>query len=261
VKVSRVATKTNKNQGKDEGGHNGKWWSEILEKIPPDARVFALVALISAGGVIAVITLLPGPQRLYGYLVFAGLLIATLIGTVVVKRQSPSQDHNQPNLGMKVAKLRNQLVDGRFLPELIVAIHRGGLGIAGLLARQLGNERIVPVISLSRLEGLAGFNNSFNRLSFTLQDFGSTTKPVKILIVDDICRSGRTLLEAKSFVEDSIRSHPSALPGEPRREPDYVIKTAAISFYLSRGRATEPNFFVDRPVQSIRDASGGWEEM
>jgi hypoxanthine phosphoribosyltransferase len=261
VKVPVVATKTNKNQGKDERRRNEKWWPEILEKIPPDARVFALVALISAGGVIAVIKLLPDPQRLYGYLVFAGLLIATLIGTVLVRRQSPSQDHNQPNLGMKVAELKNQLVNGRFLPDLIVAIHRGGLCIAGLLARQLGNEKIVPVISLSRLEGLTGFNNSFNRLCFTPQDFGSTTKPVKILIVDDICRSGRTLLEAKSFVEDSIRGQPSALPGEPRTGPEYVIRTAAISFYRSSGRATEPNFFVDRPEQSIRDASGGWEAM
>jgi hypothetical protein len=255
-----VATRTNKNNGKDGGGQNGKWWSEILETIPPDARVFALVALISAAGVIAVIRLLPGAQRLYGYLVFAGVLVATLIGTVLVKRRSASQDHNQPNLGRKVAELTNYLVESRFLPDLIVAIHRGGLGIAGMLARQLGNEKIVPVISLSRLDGRVGFDNPFNHLAFTLQDFG-TIIPVKILIVDDICRSGRTLLEAATYVNDSIRRDPPAVPGEAREGPDFVIKTAAISFYRSSGRAIEPNFFVDRPVESIRDASGEVEEM
>lgn len=255
-----MATKTNRNHGKDSGGQNGKWWAEVLEKIPPDARVFALVALISAAGVIAVITLLPGPQRLYGYLIFAGVLTATLIGTVLVKRRPAPQDHNQPNVGKKVTELTKHLVEHRFLPDLIVAIHRGGLGIAGMLARQLGNEKIVPVISLSRLEGQAGFNNPFNRLGFTLQDFG-TTNPVKILIVDDICRSGRTLLEARTFVNDLIRSQPLALPGEPRREPDFAIETAVISFYRCSGRAIEPTFFVDRPVESIRDASGELEEM
>jgi hypoxanthine phosphoribosyltransferase len=256
----KMVTKTDKSHSKDGGGQNEKWWSEILEKIPPDARVFALVALISAAGVIAVITLLPAPQRLYGYLVFACLLIATLIATVFVKRRSVSQDHNQPNLGKKVQELTKRLVEDRFLPDLIIAIHRGGLGIAGMLAQQLGDEEIVPVISLSRLEVPAGFNNPFNRLSFTLQDFG-TTNPVKILIVDDICRSGRTLIEATTFVDGSIRSQRLALPGKPRREPDFVIKTAAISFYRSSSRATEPTFFVDRPVESIRDVSGNVEYM
>jgi hypoxanthine phosphoribosyltransferase len=255
-----MVAKTDKSHSKDGGGQNGKWWSEILEKIPPDARVFALVALISAAGVAAVITLLPGPQRLYGYLVFACVLIATLIGTVLVKRRSASQDHNQRNFVEKVKELTKQLVEDRFLPDLIVAIHRGGLGTAGMLARQLGDEEIVPVISLNRLKESTGFNNPFNRLSFTLQDFG-TTNPVKILIVDDICRSGRTLLEATTFVDGSIRSQRLALPGKPQREPDFVIKTAAISFYRSSGRATEPTFFVDRPVESIRDASGDVEPI
>lgn len=255
-----MATKSNRNHIKAAGNQNGRWWSEILEKVPPDARVFALVALIAAAGVIAVITLLPGTQRLYGYLVFAGVLVATLIGTVLVKRGSAHQDHNQPSLGKKVEELKNQLVEKRFLPDLIVAIHRGGLGIAGLLARQLGDEKIVPVICLSRLEEPVGFNNPFNRLGLTLQDFG-TANPVQILIVDDICRSGRTLLEAKAFVSRSLCGQPLQLSSKPRRQPDVLIRTAAISFYQSSGRATEPAFFVDRPKDPILDSAGEMEEM
>jgi len=77
-----------------------------------------------------------------------------------------------------------RMVEDRFLPDLIVAIPRGGLVIAGILAKQLGDEKIVPVISLSRLDGPAGFNNPFNHFSFRRQDFQAN--PVKILIVDDI---------------------------------------------------------------------------
>jgi hypoxanthine phosphoribosyltransferase len=128
---------------------------------------------------------------------------------------------------------------------IIVAIPRGGLVIAGILAKQLGDEKIVPVISLSRLDGPAGFDNPFNHLIFKRQDFQTT--PVKILIVDDISRSGRTLAEARTFVDKSID------------HGDFVINTAAISFYRSYSRATEPSFIVVRPQESIRDASGEWK--
>jgi hypoxanthine phosphoribosyltransferase len=243
---SKVVTKTNKSRAQDRGGQNGKWYN-ILTLIPPEARGIALVALVSDAVVIAVIKLLPEPQRIYGFVVFACVLIGALIGTVLVIRRSASQDHNQPNLVAKVERLTERLVEDRFLPDLIVAIPRGGLVIAGILAKQLGDEKIVPVISLSRLDGPAGFDNPFNHLSFKREDFHTT--PVKILIVDDICRSGRTLVEARTFVEDSID------------HGDFVIKTAAISFYRSYSRATGPSFFVDRPQESVRDASGDVEEM
>ena len=240
-----MVTKTKKTHATDRGGQNGKWYN-ILTLIPPDARGIALVALVSDAVVIAVIKLLPEPQRIYGFVVFACVLIGTLIGTVLVIRRSASQDHNQPNLGRKVERLTGRLVEDRFLPDLIVAIPRGGLVVAGLLAKQLGDEKIVPVISLSRLDGSVGFNNPFNHLSFKRQDFQAT--PVNILIVDDICRSGRTLAEAKTFIEDSIG------------RADFVVKTAAISFYRSYSRATGPSFFVDRPEESVRDASGNFEQ-
>lgn len=251
-----MATRTSRDRATERRG-NGKWY-EILKLIPPEARVVALIALISDGVVIAVINLLPESQRIYGFLVFACILIGTLIGTVLVIRRSTYQDHNQPNLVEKVKKLTNQLVGDRFLPDLIVAIPRGGLIIAGILSKQLGDEKIVPVISLSHLDAPVGFNNPFNRFGFTLQDFG-TANGVKILIVDDICRSGRTLVEAKAFLESSIRNQ--HLPERSsRKESDFVIKTAAISFYRSYFRATAPVYFVDRPKESIRDASGEYEE-
>jgi hypoxanthine phosphoribosyltransferase len=250
--VSKMMRVSQKSHAK-EGGLNQKWY-DILKLIPPQARVIALIALVSDGVIIAVIELLPEAQRIYGFVVFACVLIGTLIGTVLVIRQSASQNHSQPNLVAKVRKLTNQLVEGRFLPDLIVAIPRGGLVVAGILAKHLGDEKIVPVISLTRLDIPTGFDNPFNHFNFKIQDF-DTSNPVNMLIVDDICRSGRTLVEATIFLGGAIRSQALG----PSR--DFVIKTAAISYYRTHSRATAPDFFVDRPAESIRDASGEEEEM
>jgi hypoxanthine phosphoribosyltransferase len=168
---------------------------------------------------------------------------------MVVVAKSTSQDHTQPNLGVMVKKLTNKLIEARFLPQLIIAIPRGGLAVAGLLAKELGEEEIVPVISLSPSRG-SGFDNSFNNVRFGRRDFDSSTAdPIRILIVDDICRSGRTLDDARAYMERFID------------QGDFVIRTAAISFYRSHNRATSPSFFVDRPTEAIRDASGDVEAM
>jgi hypothetical protein len=119
----------------------------------------------------------------------------------------------------------------------------------------------VPVISLVRLDEPSGFQNSFNSFEFAAKDLG-TANPIKILIVDDICRSGRTLVEATGYIENLIRpqiAQPSRRVGS---EPKFEIRTAAISFYRTTYRKViEPNFFVDRPEESILDASGEEEEM
>jgi len=237
-----VARRNNSNAKANEG-QNG-WWYTILKLIPPDGRTIALVALLSYAVVLGVMKLLPEAQRIYGFLAFNCVLIGTLIGTVVIRR-SASKDHSQVNYVVKVELLTKKLLADRFLPDLIIAIPRGGLVVAGHLARQLGEKKIVPVISLSHLDAPVGFNNPFNHLGFRPQDFQET--PVKILIVDDVCKSGQKLTEARAFIEDSID-----LRG-------FEIKTAVISFSRSYPRAPWPSFFVDRDEPTI-DASGEYEE-
>jgi hypothetical protein len=179
-------------------------WYNVLTLISKEARGLALIALIANAAVLAIIPLLPSEHRIYGFIVFACVLVGTLIGTVLVVARSTSQDHNQPHLGLKVMKLKDKLVEDRFLPQLLIAIPRGGLVVAGILAKQLGDEEVVPVISLSRLRR-PGFDNSFNHVKFNRQDFDSdASDPIKILIIDDICRSGRTLDDARAYVERSI---------------------------------------------------------
>jgi phosphoribosyl transferase-like protein len=145
-------------------------WYNILRLIPTEARVIGLIALIADVVVLATIPILPPEQRIYGFSVFALLLLGTLIGAVVIVMRSRSQDHDQPSFSAKVRSLKEQLFDNGFLPALIIAIPRGGLVVAGILARQLGEQKIVPVISLCRLQE-RGFDNPFNQ--FKVRSKGS----------------------------------------------------------------------------------------
>jgi hypoxanthine phosphoribosyltransferase len=225
-------------------------WPNLLSLIGPEVRGIALISLLIEAAAIAAIPLLPSEQRIYAFVVLACVLIATLVGTVYVAARSRSQDHDQPHFQAKVMRLRDRLVADRFLPELIIAIPRGGLSVAGVLARQLGDNPIVPVITLTRM-GQPNFDdNAFNRIQFTRSDFQQDgNHPVNVLIVDDICRSGRTLAEAKDYVTRSVD------------RDGFLIKTAAISFYRTHDRAIAPSFYVERPEGTVRDASGEIEPM
>ena len=166
-------------------------WYNILALIDKEARGIALISLLANATVLATIPLLPSGQRIYGFIVFACVLVGTLIGTVVVVARSTSQDHTQPHLRLKVIALKDKLVADRFLPQLIIAIPRGGLAVAGIRARELGDEEIVPVICLTRSRR-PGFDSPFNHIHFTRSDFGRDGGgPINILIVDDFCGSGR----------------------------------------------------------------------
>ena len=224
-------------------------WYAILSLFERYERVLALVALVVNAVALVSIPLLPPDQRLYGVISFLVVLVVTLICTaVVVVFGSRSQHHDQPFFRRKIKTLRERLDQNSFRPQLIMAISRSGLAVGGDLAKQLGDKEIVPVISLSRTRGRE-FDNPFNHVSFTHSDFDlNTTDPIRILIVDDICLTGRTLDDARAYVKRHV-------------DPDkFVIETAAISYYDShQTRATPPSFFVDVIDHPVRDAFGDLE--
>jgi hypothetical protein len=112
-----------------------------------------------------------------------------------------------------------------------------------MLARLLGDEQIVPVITLNRRGGPGDFENPFNVIQFNRDDFhDDAEQPIKVLIVDDISRSGNTLAAAKRYVEAAIG-------------PDFVVKTGALTSY-AESHFTEPDFVVERGGGPVRDASG-----
>ncbi len=161
-----------------------------------------------------------------------------------------AQDHDKPNLRDKVAQLAERIVQDDFLSDVIVGIPRGGLVVAAYLSKQMQRSKPIPVVSLWPYIGFENsFENSFNHVVFTRGDF-EVKEPdaVKVLIVDDICRSGRTLRDARAYLEGRIDAS------------SFVIRTAAISYYEGQYTvATAPNYLVDKPSEPIRDFRGDVE--
>jgi hypoxanthine phosphoribosyltransferase len=221
----------------------------ILAYLDRRDRGFLAVALVANAGLAVAMTQLPPEQRILGFFFFACVLALTLIAMVTAIRRTSSEDHDQPQFRLKVEQLKDRLLHDQFRPQLIIAIPRGGLVVAGILANLLGDEKVVPVISLTRSQS-PGFNNAFNRIDFSPADLDREGgAPARILIVDDFCGSGRTLDEARRFVEASL-------------ERDvFVVKTAVISFFQTHGHPIPPSYYVDRPGKPVRDTSGELEEM
>ena len=227
---------------------SGERWPGILALMSPETRFFGLIALLAEAALIAVTAALPSGQRIYAFGAFLALLLLMIIGTMIVVSRSKSHDHNQP-LKIKVKSLKAELVDHRFLPQLIIGVARGGLAVAGTLSREFGEKHVIPVIALTRRGGPGEFRNSFNALHFTRTDFADDTpgQPVNVLIVDDISVSGHTLAAAKAYVEAAIDDN------------DFRVETAALSFY-AQSNSIEPRFYVDTPRNPIRDSSGEEEQ-
>jgi hypoxanthine phosphoribosyltransferase len=222
-------------------------WRDLLALIARETRGVALIALLGEALAIAALPLLPSDQRFAALVAIIVLLLFTLAGTVFITSRPNARHHDNPTFEVRVRKLKDRLDAQRFRPQLIVAIPRGGLNVAGILAKQFGDQEIVPVIALTPL-ARSDFDNPFNHIQLTRTDFGSPAgQQVKVLIVDDICMSGTTLDEAKSYVERSLD------------HDVFDIRTAAVSFSRAHARAIAPSFYVDTPTGPLRDASGEYE--
>jgi hypoxanthine phosphoribosyltransferase len=128
---------------------------------------------------------------------------------------------------------------------VIIGISRGGLYVAALLSEAFGLDKKKPIIPVISLWPHPKFDNSFNKININKAFSSKKNSAVKIIIADDICRSGKTLDDAKTYVEKSIDVS------------NCEIKTAAISFYERQySQPIAPTFFVDRPRKEITDSLG-----
>ena len=160
------------------------------------------------------------------------------------------QDHEKPDYEYMAVQLKELLVQKKFLPELIIGIARGGLAVAGFLSEAFEGPRaeerqVIPVISLYPLPG---FENSFNQIKFTKMDFScSDASSLNLLIVDDICRSGRTLYDAKNYIEKCIDL------------TIFKVETAAIYFYDEYAHAIKPTFVLKKSTAAVKGIAGRLE--
>ncbi|MGO4363027.1 phosphoribosyltransferase [Terrabacter sp. RAF57] len=200
----------------------------MLVLLDARTRPVAFIAIVLNIVALAIIPTLPPDQRIFGFLLFVIVLLSSLAAIVRLVTQAKAKDHTRPNLEAKVDALMAKLVADKFLPDLIIAIPRSGLIVAGMLAHALGEKKISPVLSLVRNDHNE-FDNPLNLMSFTSKDFDeNSVRPIQVLVVDDICASGRTLVAARAYVERHLSG------------ADFNIRTAAISYLGSSSRAAKP---------------------
>jgi hypoxanthine phosphoribosyltransferase len=98
------------------------------------------------------------------------------------------------------------------------------------------------------LSAYPGFNNAFNHIAFDRDTFERKAGRIQILIVDDVCREGKTLYDAKSYVESSIKF------------TDVEITTAALTAYNTQSEPLyRPRFVVENTDEPVERFGGDLE--
>jgi hypoxanthine phosphoribosyltransferase len=217
-------------------------------------RVIALVVLVLEVFLLAIIA---RSDSVEWYLVVLGIipLVVIIIGVFFGPRaRRQLLPRASLDIGPKVDFLRGRLASERFTPDLIIGLSRGGLVVAARLSYELGLNPPVPTISL--WPHSADYDNALN--SFDLQKIWEMQKKDglhfdgnrlwNILVIDDACKSGRSLDYAKRYVVQKL--------GEIRSR----VRTAALE--IERGTYTtqiEPDFYASAEIIS-KDAWGEEEE-
>jgi len=139
-----------------------------------------------------------------------------------------------------VAKISNEMLKSNYNPDFIVAVARGGLIPATLMSHIL-DIPLLPV-SFSSKDGNGDNKNHENELPTIQGDFKF---PPKILIVDDICDSGKTLYELYEYY--ASRGH--------------AVRTASLYFkyHPTEQQIFEPDFYWNVTIAGDPWINFPWE--
>ncbi len=122
--------------------------------------------------------------------------------------------------------LAYSVLDSGYKPDVIVAIARGGLTPARLLADYMD---VIDVLSLKVEHWIeTGSHIEEAKIKYAIKDIDLSGK--KVLIVDDICDTGKSLIVAKEFVQKYWKPEEIRLATMQYIEPVAQIK---------------PDYFVD----------------
>ena len=94
-------------------------------------------------------------------------------------------------------KVTEKIASNGFIPDLVVAISRGGFDPARIICDQLLIKRLASI----QIEYYSGINetNAIPKIVFPLN---ADIKDLKVLVVDDVSDSGKSLLHAKEYLEE-----------------------------------------------------------
>lgn len=94
-------------------------------------------------------------------------------------------------------KVTEKITSNGFIPDLVVAISRGGFDPARIICDQLLIKRLASI----QIEYYTGINetNAIPKIVFPLN---ADIKDLKVLVVDDVSDSGKSLLYAKEYLEE-----------------------------------------------------------
>jgi hypoxanthine phosphoribosyltransferase len=191
------------------------------------------------------------------YVVLLGVtpLIAIIVGVFFVsaRGRGPAAAEESYDISAKVAFLKGRLASARFQPDLIIGLSRGGLVVAARLSYELDLNPPTPTISM--WPHSPNFDNPLNSFDlpqiYKMQRDGpdfEKRRAWNILIIDDACKSGRSLDFARRHVEQKLLGIRAQ------------IRTAALEIETGTYRnPIEPDFFASAGVRS-KDAWGDEEE-
>ncbi len=122
-------------------------------------------------------------------------------------------------------KLSEKIIKDGFQPDVIVAIARGGVTPARLLCDYLGVMDLLTIKVEHWVETAGHLEDAIVKYPFTADLSGK-----KVLLVDDICDTGRSIIVSKEYIEKNNN------PKELRVATMQYIKPVA---------QTEPDYYVD----------------
>ena len=122
-------------------------------------------------------------------------------------------------------KLSEKIIKDGFQPDVIVAIARGGVTPARLLCDYLGVMDLLTIKVEHWVETAGHLEDAIVKYPFTADLSGK-----KVLLVDDICDTGRSIIVSKEYIEKNNK------PKELRVATMQYIKPVA---------QTEPDYYVD----------------
>jgi len=124
------------------------------------------------------------------------------------------------DLQQSVFQIGEKITEDKYVPDLIVAIARGGLSIAQIFSDYFDNCPIITftISSYKKLQ-----QNHLPKVKFRLSDMNLKDK--KILLVDDLSDTGSTFISGlnylKSLEANNIRTAAVVVKSHSKFHPDY----------------------------------------